>query len=87
MADPEPLQMIAELRTFVNSEPWDLSFLDDQSPAGRSFGASTMNYVQPNVDRLSAPSEKVPQFPKPLSLKRKRRTCRNGPLVNFPELY
>jgi hypothetical protein len=48
MADEETLQMLHDLRAFVKSEPWDFSFLDDQSTY-ESWGVPKMDHGQENI--------------------------------------
>ncbi len=83
MAALDASQSVEGLKEFLSKRPWDLSFLDDQSPAGQKF-RSSMNDLQPFDDMFDAPFDRVPQLPNTLSRKRKRTVSLDPGLGDFP---
>lgn len=83
MADAETSKMLDDLRTFISSNPCDLSFLDDHGAAGQEFGYS-MSDIQQEGNVLRAPAERLPPAPKPLNQKRKRSASFDVPFDMLP---
>jgi hypothetical protein len=74
MDDSETSQMLDELKAFVSSGSWDLSFLDDDNLAGQEF-RSSLNNMQQSPDTFRQTLEQTPQFSAPLPPSRKRKRC------------
>ncbi len=77
MADAETSELLDDLRSFISSTSWDLSFLDDHNAAGQAFGYS-MSDIQQHDNVPRAPAELLPQIPKPPNHKHKRREKKGG---------
>lgn len=71
MADADTLQMLDGLKDFISSEPWDLSFLDEQSFTSQNFGHG-ISKTQQNDDIFGASFGGVPQLSGNQDRKRKR---------------